>query len=160
MPFLVLGRDGWIRTSECGSQSPMPCHLATPPYNAAEAAWCWRWDSNPHGFPCDFESQLSASSSTPTYPPTILITKLCVLLSKSLVLILGRKTSETSPERLSFSLFLYYHNSISLSIVFSGIYKSFFQDSQISQHSKPVPSKQTLWLPVCSLSDIDRSGWL
>ena len=127
MPFLVLGRDGWIRTSECGSQSPMPCHLATPPYNAAEAAWCWRWDSNPHGFPCDFESQLSASSSTPTYPPTILITKLCVLLSKSLVLILGRKTSETSPERLSFSLFLYYHNSIRLSILFSGIYKSFFK---------------------------------
>lgn len=33
MPFLVLGRDGWIRTSECGSQSPMPYHLATPQYN-------------------------------------------------------------------------------------------------------------------------------
>ena len=127
MPYLVLGWDGWIRTSECGSQSPMPCRLATPQYNAAGAAWCWRWDSNPHGFPCDFESQLSASSSTPTYPPTISITILCILLSKSLVSILGRKTSETSPEQLSFSLFLYYHNYAYLSIAFLGFCESFFR---------------------------------
>lgn len=127
MPYLVLGWDGWIRTSECGSQSPMPCRLATPQYNAAGAAWCWRWDSNPHGFPCDFESQLSASSSTPTYPPTISITILCILLSKSLVSILGRKTSETSPEQISFSLFLYYHNYAYLSIAFLGFCESFFR---------------------------------
>ena len=26
------GWDGWTRTSECGSQSPVPYHLATPQY--------------------------------------------------------------------------------------------------------------------------------
>ena len=29
------GRDGWIRTSECRRQRPMPYRLATPPYSFA-----------------------------------------------------------------------------------------------------------------------------
>ena len=29
----IFGWDGWIRTSECGSQSPVPCRLATSQYN-------------------------------------------------------------------------------------------------------------------------------
>ena len=30
-----IGRDGWIRTSECRRQRPMPYRLATPPYSFA-----------------------------------------------------------------------------------------------------------------------------
>ena len=30
------GRDGWIRTSECRRQRPMPYRLATPPYSRCE----------------------------------------------------------------------------------------------------------------------------
>ena len=29
----ISGRDGWIRTSECRRQRPMPYRLATPPYS-------------------------------------------------------------------------------------------------------------------------------
>ena len=29
----INGRDGWIRTSECRRQRPMPYRLATPPYS-------------------------------------------------------------------------------------------------------------------------------
>lgn len=25
-----------------------------------QMVWCRRWESNPHGFPCDFESHASA----------------------------------------------------------------------------------------------------
>ena len=31
----ISGRDGWIRTSECRRQRPMPYRLATPPYSFA-----------------------------------------------------------------------------------------------------------------------------
>ena len=31
----INGRDGWIRTSECRRQRPMPYRLATPPYSFA-----------------------------------------------------------------------------------------------------------------------------
>ena len=31
--FRIFGWDGWIRTSECRSQSPVPYRLATPQYN-------------------------------------------------------------------------------------------------------------------------------
>ena len=30
--WVITGWDGWTRTSECGSQSPVPYHLATPQY--------------------------------------------------------------------------------------------------------------------------------
>ncbi len=30
--WVIYGWDGWTRTSECGSQSPVPYHLATPQY--------------------------------------------------------------------------------------------------------------------------------
>ena len=30
--YLKCGWDGWTRTSGCGSQSPVPYHLATPQY--------------------------------------------------------------------------------------------------------------------------------
>ena len=33
--FSGRGRDGWIRTSECRRQRPMPYRLATPPYSFA-----------------------------------------------------------------------------------------------------------------------------
>ena len=32
----INGRDGWIRTSECRRQRPMPYRLATPPYSRHE----------------------------------------------------------------------------------------------------------------------------
>ena len=33
--YHMSGRDGWIRTSECRRQRPMPYRLATPPYSFA-----------------------------------------------------------------------------------------------------------------------------
>ena len=31
--WVIFGWDGWTRTSECGSQSPVPYHLATPQHS-------------------------------------------------------------------------------------------------------------------------------
>ena len=49
------------------------CDSSLEPHHMVMFAWYRWWDSNPHGFPPDFESGASANSATSAYITRLLI---------------------------------------------------------------------------------------